>query len=122
MKFINLETVSENEPSTHTDFLYPEEEEGPEELDNRSKEFIVRFLSLLFASENIRLTLVAYCIAAGIDLTFLMGTNIESQLAKQLGVSRQTLDTTVKRICKEHGIKKRIIKHEKQTNKYKSLL
>jgi hypothetical protein len=117
MNTFNLDKMGEREESLHVDFVYPDEE-PQEDMQKGMQEFLVRLLALLFASDNIRLTLAAYCISVGVDMTYLMGTNSESDIAKKLGVSRQTLNTTVKRICEENGIQKPIKKNEKQSNKY----
>lgn len=117
---IDSEGIDETNPALHTDFQYPNDEVDVDlEVKKACQEFVTRFIALTFTSDNIRLTMAAYCVATGIDLTFLLGTNQENKVASLLGVSRQTLDTMVKRICAEHGITKPIQKHEKaKPNKY----
>ena len=76
-----------------------------EPLDCTTIDFIHTFLALVLTSKNPRLTLASYGIMAGIDLSYIFGTNCESDIAKQLGVSRQALNKTILKLCQQHHVR-----------------
>lgn len=89
-----------------TPFQYPDDEQvdPAEQYAQKLRDFVAGMTMILVPARNIRLTLIAYCIATGVDLSSVFGTNVESQIAKKMGVSRAALNKQIKNICTHHDI------------------
>lgn len=88
-------------------FRYPDDEPEMERtFDVTSQQVIIRMATLLFASQKPKLTLAAMLYASGIDVgIYLSCENIEVEIAKALGETKQGFSWTVKQIKKDFDLK-----------------
>lgn len=69
------------------------------EAEKETAEFLNRFLSILLPSKNIRLELIAFAMASGLNVGMFFGCdNTLTAVAKQLGVSKQLLSVHIKQL------------------------
>lgn len=90
-----------------SDFIYPNDDDPDSErtFDITVQQAIIRFSVLLFASDTPKVTLAALLYSCGTDVGMSLSCqNTETEIAKALGVSKQSFSWTVKTLKKQFSL------------------
>lgn len=117
-------SVNENEPldplenrlSCSTNFDYPEDVLAPDiwelvqyhvtaSMVTQMSELLTKLANFVLPAENPRLALAALFFASDVDLSYILQcSNTETDIAKKLGIGKQTMNTQLKKIRQEFNL------------------
>ena len=91
--------------STPFPFEEVDDEKSEKYFDVEATEIIIRLTSILFSTTKPKIVMAALLYGAGVDVgIYLQCENTETDIAKQLGESKQNFSIMIKKMRKEFGL------------------